>query len=328
MTVGVAVRPLETADPVRAVLEARERGLPIALATSGTTDRPRLVVRDPESWWASFAAYSELTGVGAGAVVWIPGPLSATMNLFAAVHATVVGARVVSSPQHGRSPGEVTHACLTPAQLDLLGGELGSEVVICVAGARLERRSAAPNVVHYYGAAELSFVAAGGHADDLRPFDGVEVELRDGEIWVRSPYVCLGYVDGATGPLRTDPDGWATVGDRGRWSGSTLRDRAGTLSVLGRPGAVTTAGATVVIAEVEERLASVARGPVAVFGVPHEVLGEVLAVAVVAEEDLVTLRAFAREQLPPSHRPRRWQVVDELPLTPGGKVDRARLARV
>jgi len=320
------VRPLAAADPVRAVLEARERGLPIALATSGTTDRPRLVVRDPESWWASFAAYSELTGVGAGATVWIPGPLSATMNLFAAVHATAVGARVVESP------GAATHACLTPAQLDLLGGELGPEVVICVAGARLERRSAAPNVVHYYGAAELSFVAAGGHADDLRPFEGVEIELRDGEIWVRSPYVCLGYADGAIGPLRTDPDGWATVGDRGRWSGSTVADRARssetTLSVLGRPGAVTTAGATVVIAEVEERLASVARGPVAVFGVPHEVLGEVLAVAVVAEEDLVTLRSFAREQLPPSHRPRRWQIVDELPLTPGGKVDRARLARV
>ncbi len=314
MTVGVVVRPLEAADPVRAVLDARERGLPIALPTSGTTDRPRFVVRDPESWWASFEAYSELTGVGAGAAVWVPGPLSATMNLFAAVHAAVVGARVVESP------GLATHACLTPAQLDLLGGELGADVVICVAGARLERRSAAANVVHYYGAAELSFVAAGGHAEDLRPFEGVEVELRAGEIWVRSPYVCLGYADGATGPLRTDADGWATVGDRGRRSGTTL-------SVLGRPGAVTTAGATVVIAEVEERLASVARGPVAVFGVPHEVLGEVLAVAVVAEEDLVTLRAFAREQLPPSHRPRRWQVVDELPLTPGGKVDRARLAR-
>ncbi|TDC26636.1 hypothetical protein E1261_22190 [Kribbella albertanoniae] len=237
------------------------------------------------------------------------------MNLFAAVHAEVVGARVVGEP------GEATHACLTPAQLDRLGGELGPEVVICVAGARLERRAAAANVVHYYGAAELSFVAAGRHGEDLRPFDGVEVELRDGEIWVRSPYVCLGYADDAAGPLRTDSDGWATVGDRGRWSGTTLR-------VLGRPGAVTTAGATVVIAEVEERLASVARGPVVVFGVPHSVLGEVLAVAVVVEADLATLREYAREHLPPSHRPRRWQVVDELPLTPGGKIDRARLARV
>ncbi|MFB6719000.1 o-succinylbenzoate--CoA ligase [Kribbella sp. NPDC056345] len=300
---------------VRAVLEARELGVPIALPTSGTTDRPRMVVRDTESWWASFEAYSELTGVGSGAAVWVPGPLSATMNLFAAVHAEVVGARVVGEP------GEATHACLTPAQLDRLGGELGPEVVICVAGARLERRAAAANVVHYYGAAELSFVAAGTHADDLRPFDGVEVELRDGEIWVRSPYVCLGYADGATGPLRTDPDGWATVGDRGRWSGTTL-------SVLGRPGAVTTSGATVVIAEVEERLASVARGPVVVFGVPHAVLGEVLAVAVVVEADLATLREYAREHLPPSHRPRRWQFVGELPLTPGGKIDRARLARV
>ncbi|MFI5728807.1 o-succinylbenzoate--CoA ligase [Kribbella sp. NPDC051587] len=307
------VRPLEADDPVRAVFAARERGVAIALATSGTTDRPRFVVRDPESWWVSFPAYSELTGVRAGATVWVPGPLSATMNLFAAVHAAAVGARVVDEP------GEATHACLTPAQLDRLGDELEPEAVVCVAGARLEQRSAGPQVVHYYGAAELSFVAAGNHGDDLQPFDGVEVDLRDGEIWVRSPYICLGYADGAAGPLRTDPDGWATVGDRGRWSGTALR-------VLGRPGTVTTAGATVVIAEVEEQLARIARGPVAVFGVPHAVLGEVLAVAVVDEADLVVLRTFAREQLPSSHRPRRWQVVDELPLTAGGKVDRVRLA--
>jgi long-chain acyl-CoA synthetase len=57
------------------------------------------------------------------------------------------------------------------------------------------------------------------------------------------------------------------------------------------------------------------------------VLGDVLAVAVVDEADLVALREFAREQLPSSHRPRRWQVVDEMPLTAGGKVDRVRLAR-
>ncbi|WP_405056749.1 o-succinylbenzoate--CoA ligase [Kribbella sp. NBC_01505] len=308
-----AVRPLETADPVRAVLEARERGLPIALGTSGTTDRPRFIVREPESWWASFAAYSELTGVGSGASVWIPGPLSATMNLFAAVHAAAVGARITTEPD------EATHACMTPAQLERLGGDLKPDVLVCVAGARLEQRSAAANVVHYYGAAELSFVAAGNHGDDLQPFDGVEVDLRDGEIWVRSPYVCLGY-DAAAGPLRTDPDGWATVGDRGRWSGTTLR-------VLGRPGAITTAGATVVLAEVEARLASVARGPVVVFGVPHDVLGEVLAAAVVDPADLATLREFARDHLPSSHRPRHWQVVDELPLMAGGKVDRARLAR-
>ena len=74
--------------------------------------------------------------------------------------------------------------------------------------------AAGARVHHYYGAAELSFVAWGAHADDLRPFPGVEVAVRDGEVWVRSPYVCSGY-DGSPGPLRVDPDGFATVGDRG-----------------------------------------------------------------------------------------------------------------
>ena len=71
---------------------------------------------------------------------------------------------------------------------------------------------------HYYGAAELSFVAWGAHADDLRPFPGVEVSVREGEVWVRSPYLCTGY-DGPPGPLRRDGDGFATVGDRGSMRG-------------------------------------------------------------------------------------------------------------
>ena len=98
-------------------------------------------------------------------------------------------------------------------------------------------------VHHYYGAAELSFVAWGAHADDLTPFPGVDVVVRDGEVWVRTPYLCLGY-DGPPGPLRTDPDGFATVGDRG-----VLAD--GRLLVSGRSDAVTVGGATVEPADVE-----------------------------------------------------------------------------
>ncbi len=176
-----------------------------------------------------------------------------------------------------------------------------------MAGARLP--VARPGVVHYYGSAELSFVAAGTHADDLVPFEGVEVDVRDGEVWARSPYLCEGV---------RDADGWATVGDRGAWDGDRL-------VVLGRPGFVTTAGATVSTAEIEARLSRVAAGPIAVYGRPHPTAGELVAVAVVREEDVETLRAYAREHLTAAERPRHWRVVAELPTTPAGKVDTRRL---
>ena len=50
-------------------------------------------------------------------------------------------------------------------------------------------------VAHYYGAAELSFVAWGVDRDRLRAFPGVEIDVRDGEIWVRSGYLAEGYLD-------------------------------------------------------------------------------------------------------------------------------------
>ncbi|EWT06156.1 hypothetical protein N864_23860 [Intrasporangium chromatireducens Q5-1] len=326
-----AVRPEEHADPVEAVLAAHRAGTRLSLATSGTTGAVRRVLRSTQSWWGSFAAYSELSGVAAGARVWLPGPLTSTMVLFAAVHAAVVGATRVDDP------GEATHACLTPAQLEMRGAELPRETWVAVAGAalskRLTLRAAARGltVSHYYGAAELSFVAAsaprrnegaGPVPAGLRPFAGVEIAIRDtpgpGSIWVRSPSVCDGY-DGAPGPLRRDGE-WATVGDVGRI-------RHGVLEVLGRPDAVTTAGATVLLAEVEAVLAGVAEGPFAVHGLPHAVFGEVLAVTCVDPADEPRLRAAART-LPASHRPRIWRRADTLPLTPAGKVDRAALASV
>lgn len=240
------------------------------------------------------------------------------MNLFAGVHAAAVGAATPTSPTHA------THACLTPAQLDRHGADLLPGTGVVVAGAALtpalRARAVAHGlrVAHYYGAAELSFVAAAAHGEPLSPFPGVEVDVREGELWVRSPYLCRGYA-GAPGTLRRDAHGWATVGDLGRYD-------EGVVTVLGRPGHAVTGGATVALAEVETALATQADGAVAVCALPHEILGSVLACAVTESGDLPLLQRYSRAQLPPSHRPRHWRVLAELPLTTAGKTDRAALA--
>ena len=309
------------ADPVAAVLDAHDRGELIALRTSGTTSDPRSVVRTTDSWVDSFPHVSRLAGIDRHARVWVPGPLSATMNLFAAVHARYVGATVVDAPDGA------THAHLTPA---LLHGALqqGTDLAgahVVVAGDRLPRDLAeravagGASVSHYYGAAELSFVAWGRHEDDLRPFPEVEIEVRGGVVWVRSPYLSNGY-DGADGPLTVDADGFATVGDRGSLDG-------GMLTVAGRGAdVVLTGGATVLVADVELGLRRAGVPDVVVVGVPHRRLGSVVA-AVVADVAVADrARAAARDGLSSGQRPRLWFHLPQFPLTAGGKVDRAAVA--
>jgi long-chain acyl-CoA synthetase len=172
---------LGAADPVEAVLAAHAEGRRISLATSGTTTRPRSVVRTAASWVDSFPAVSQLTGIGPGSRVWVPGPLTASMNLFAATHARDVGATVTTAP------AGATHACLTPAALvrALDDGVDVTGLHVVVAGDRLRRvlagraTAAGARVSHYYGAAELSFVAWGSDEEDLRAFPGVDLEIRD-----------------------------------------------------------------------------------------------------------------------------------------------------
>lgn len=310
------VHPLDTVDPVAAFRSARRSDRSIALPTSGTSGHPRTVVRTTTSWTDSFAAVSELTGTTAASRVWVPGPVAATMNLFATVHAQSVGATLVERLD------DATHAHLTPTTLRRLladGADLTGRQIV-VAGDRIDAasadrvRAAGGRLHHYYGAAELSFVAWGEHADALAPFPGVEVESRDGQLWVRSPYVCAGYLE-SEHTLRAE-GGWTTVGDRG-----DVVD--GRVVVHGREGGITTAGATVRVADIEALLRPLAIGEIVVVGLPHPDLGEVVAAAVTDAGDVSRVSALAREHLSPAQRPRRWLHLDPLPLTPNDKVDRA-----
>lgn len=314
---------LAATDPVAAFLEAHGAGRPVALRTSGTTGAARSVVRTTASWVSSFPHISSILGMDPRSRVWLPGPVTSTMNLFAAVHARFTGAEIVSSPT------DATHAHLTPA---MLGRALHDDlplagVHVVVAGDRLpvsvhDRAVAAGiQVSHYYGSAELSFVAWGSHEGDLRPFPEVEVVLCDGILWARSPHICEGY-DGAGGPLERDGDGFATVGDRG-----LLVD--GLVRVAGRgTDSVTTSGATVHVADVEQALRPVVTGDLVVVGVPHPELGEVVVAVLTDASSLPAARVEARRALAASHQPRRWFHVADLPLTPGHKVDRVALARL
>ncbi|MEU7746410.1 AMP-binding protein [Nonomuraea sp. NPDC049158] len=318
-----------------------------ACFSSGSTGRPRAVVRTRASWTASFPWVSELAGIGPGDVVLVPGPLGSSLYGFAAVHALAVGATALvpgrwSPGALGEQLGRATVAHLVPhclpAVLEALeeGAPLRTVVIGGAAlptGLRERAADAGVRVVSYYGATELSFVAADVDGAGLRPFPGVEVQVRTlpgqtlGEVWARSPWLAEGYLAGAAGPLRVDGDGWMSVGDVAEpyLPGEVLRLR-------GRgDGAIQTGGATVVPEDVEEVLRSVRGvGDVVVVGSPHPDLGAVVTAIVEVGAGIppsrAALEAVARGGLAAAQRPRRWYAVDSLPRTSAGKPARGLLS--
>jgi long-chain acyl-CoA synthetase len=299
----------------------------LVVVTSGTSGRPKPVLRTAASWVSSFAPLAELTGIGSADRVLLTGPLHATLHLFAAVHTLAIGAELTDRVDLATA----VHA--VPAALADLLGALPADSplrVAVLAGSALPEELAARattrgiSVVEYYGAAELSFVAARCHPQPLRPFPGAEVAIRDGVLWVRSPFLSMGYPPGTVGPFRRDEAGFGTVGDLAEW------DSAGGLLVRGRgDAAIITGGATVIAEDVEAVLAALPGvAAVAVVGLPHARLGQVVTAVVepTPGDDLLGLRAAAREVLRDQSLPRRWLIADRLPSTPGGKVNRHAVA--
>ncbi len=316
-----AQREAAAADVAARLASGRVAADDLVLFTSGSTGRPRGVVRSLASWQLSLHPLSELTGIGADDVVWVPGPLTSTLYLYGAFHARSVGASVVAKP----SP-RVTAAHVVPsglAQAVDLAASLPALRTVVVAGdvltESLRQRAVALGwrVVEYYGAAELSFVGWRDSPGPFHDFPGARVRVHGGQVWVRSPYCCNGYLAAdEPGPLVRDGD-WAGVGDLGRLEGDGW-------VVTGRgDAAVVTGGHTVVVEEVEAVIAAVPGVvAVAVVGLPHAVLGRYLAAVVVSDRPVRAALVEAVGALPPPARPRRWLSADRLPLTPAGKVAR------
>lgn len=301
----------------------------LVVFSSGSTGRPRGIVRTLASWAASVAPLSDITGITAADTVWLPGPLCSSLFLYGAFHAGAVGAQMVLGED---DPASATVVHCVPSQLPglLHRAKTGALPLVrcvvvagdhCGAALRQECTLGGWRVVEYYGAAELSFVAWRDRPGPMRAFAGVQTQLRQGVLWARSPYLARGYLGvAAAGPLKGDPQGWATVADLARQAGQGLE-------ILGRvDSAVNTGGHTVVVEEVECVLRALPGvQDVAVFGVPHPRLGQLLTAAVVGPVADATLRAAVAE-LPAPARPRRWLHAAALPRTSGGKLARDALS--
>ena len=313
--------------------------------TSGSTGQPRRIRRTQGSWTASFAVNAGL-GIGPGARVATLGRLIHSLALYGAVEGLHLGAEVYLlgdlRPDRQRAAlreRHITHLYATPAQLRLIlgPGPLPDLQLILVGGSKLDPalrvafKTLAPNarMREFYGAAETSFITL---ADETtpehsvgRPYPGVDLHLDpNGEVWVRSPYLFLGYafhlcpnIPAGGSPATRWRDGWLSVGEIGE-----MRD--GFLYLKGRAGRmVTVADQNVFPEEIEAFLHSlpgVTRA--AVLPVPDPKRGQALIAVLQGDptQEAAILGAL-RAELGPLKSPKALIWRADWPTLSSGKTD-------
>jgi O-succinylbenzoic acid--CoA ligase len=335
--------------------DARDRA--VVILTSGTTARPKAVVlstaamvASAEAWLAALPpAAGWLLALGLGhvaglGVVWRAALAGVPLIVLPRPDAAAIAATLTAEPV-------ASHVSLVPAILGrvldrtaggpppptlravLLGG---GDVPAALVSRAL--RAGWP-VVPTYGLSEagsgvtaLATAEAGSHPGSAgRALPGVELRIANadetavGEIQVRSAALSSGYLDdaAATAAARTD-DGWLRTGDLGRL------DVGGRLTVLDRrTDLIVRGGENISPAEVEavllrhpaiEGAAVVARRDAVLGQVPVAVIVLRRGVPDPGDDDLV---AFCGQRLARFKVPVAFTRVDDLLLTPGGKIRRA-----
>jgi acyl-CoA synthetase (AMP-forming)/AMP-acid ligase II len=155
--------------------------------------------------------------------------------------------------------------------------------------------------------------------------EGREVQPGDtGEIQVRGPSVCLGYLDDAESTERRFGGGWLRTGD------FACRDEEGYLWIKGRTDDfIKIRGVRVSVGEVEAKVGAMfGVSECAAVGVKHPEAGEALALLVVREAGDGKKEDFGEEvrrALPPHWTCVSVKIVPQLPRTANGKIARSQL---
>jgi long-chain acyl-CoA synthetase len=146
-----------------------------------------------------------------------------------------------------------------------------------------------------------------------------------GEIAIKGPNVMAGYLNNPEATADSIRDGWLHSGDIG------YMDADGYFYIVDRTkDMIIRSGENIYPREIEEVIYEhEAVLEVAVIGVPHEVRGEEVLAVVAAkpgvELDVEELAAFAAERLAKYKLPRSFELRDELPKTPTGKISKGPL---
>ncbi len=196
-----------------------------------------------------------------------------------------------------------------------------------------------------YGMTETSPLIAANFDDQLletntvgQPAIGITCSIRDedgnelahgqtGILWVKGDNVMLGYYNDATSTRAILKDGWLNTGD------CAYIDTQGRIVISGREkDIIKNKGFMIYPQEIENiLLIHAAVLQVGVVGKPDEAVGEVPVAFIVLREPLAhaekVLKALCAQHLATYKIPRQFIILEKMPLTALGKVDKKRLRK-
>jgi cyclohexanecarboxylate-CoA ligase len=330
----------------------------LLMFTSGTTGRPKGVLHSHRTLLADAQSIADLYRMSQDRV-YMPSPVGHVTGLIYGVLMPLLmdGSCVLQAEWDAAVGADLVerHGCTvcvgaTPFLRGLTdeyaerGQESALRAFIC-GGAdvppslvREAERVLGATVARAYGLTEMPTVTCGGPDDpeairadtDGRLTGTSQARLANpadgtGELEVRGPELCLGYLDPADTAASFTVDGWFRTGDLARLGPGqdvTIVGRAKDIVVRG--------GENISTKEVEDYLAAHPQiADVAIVGVPDDVLGERACVLVVPRDgapSLAGIAAYLTAQGIARHKlPEYLLVMDVLPRTLSGKIQKFRL---
>lgn len=327
MTQRLALQPVGTSTAGTKLVDGHPDTPFLIGLTAGTTSVPKAFTRSRYSWQRSFEASIEFFGLRQNDKTLAPGPLAASLNLYALAECLYAGSEFhtlerfdVGAAHAAIRHDGITRLVLVPTMLRLLSERgltgavdaSGVRSIIC-AGSKLDARTLeaarrwAPNatIFEYYGASELSFVAGVGLAAGAPhpagaglglggPFPGVELRILadDG---ARLPDGEAGNI-GVRSAMVSNGYLWGDDGQAMKcfdgWY--TVGDHGylerGELHLLGRRSdMIISAGKNIYPHEVELALASIPGVSAAVAaGAPDDIRGQLVVAGVVGSHGALT----------------------------------------